>query len=149
MQSKETIQMKQSIEEIITLLCDDCQGQINFMMRPTLLDCSHEDKTLRYAFPFADWMRNPTGSMHGGLVCTALDIAFGTLAVVMSGGKRCPTLSLTCNFLRPLLPGDTLIVEAECVSAGKSICHLTGRALSQQSGKVVATATAAFFSGTK
>lgn len=147
MQSEKTKQMREIIERFRETLAREDAGRINGMMGTTLVDCDYEKMTLTYAFEVNDWMLNPTGSLHGGLLATAFDIAFGSLSVVLSDLKRCPTISLNCNFTRPIMEGDTLIVTATCVSAGKSICHHIGTATSKKTGKVIGTATGAFFSG--
>lgn len=147
MQSENTQQMRRIIERFIETLAREDEGKINRMMAYTLVDCDYEKMTLTYAFEVCDWMLNPAGSMHGGILATAFDIAFGSLSVILSDLKRCPTISLNCNFVRPIMAGDTLIVTANCVSAGKSVCHHIGTAISKNSGKVIGTATGEFFSG--
>ena len=118
MQTEKTLQMRRTIERFLETLAIEDAGKINGMMGTKLVDCDYEKMTLTYAFDVVDWMLNPTGSLHGGLLATAFDISFGSLSVVLSDLKRCPTISLNCNFTRPIMVGDTLIITANCVSAG-------------------------------
>ena len=46
---------------------------INARMNPTVLECDEQTHTLLIAFPTAEWMSNPMGIIHGGILSTAAD----------------------------------------------------------------------------
>ena len=64
---------------------------------------------------------NPTGTLHGGIMCDLADAAMGTaFATTCDTGDSYATVELKCNFLRPMWTG-TLTAKAWVVSRGKQI----------------------------
>lgn len=84
---------------------------------------------------------NPGGVVQGGFLAAMLDDTMGPSAVAANGGDAfTPTLELKVSFLRPARPGR-LVADGHVVHMGRSIVFLAG-SLSDEQGKVVATATA-------
>ena len=49
--------------------------------------------------------------MHGGLISTVFDGTFGALCHYWGKQRFITTVSLSTTFLKPVLPGDTLVVD--------------------------------------
>ena len=61
---------------------------------------------------------NFMGLIHGGVIFSLADVAFG--AAANSFGSRAMALSVNINFQAPAPPGDTITAEVELISrAGK------------------------------
>jgi uncharacterized protein (TIGR00369 family) len=101
--------------------------------------------TIRYPGPDAcdaefelhDFMFNPQGSLHGGLIATVLDIAMGHALTRYVG--RGMTLEMKTQYLRPARAGRVR-AEGRFLKKGKSINYLEGRLVDAE-GKVIAVAT--------
>ena len=86
----------------------------------------------------ADWMFNPQGSLHGGLITTVLDISMGHLLHHTSGAGS--TLEMKTQFLRSAGAGR-LRSTASFLRRGRSICFLQSR-MSDAEDKPIAVASA-------
>lgn len=118
---------------------------INARMNPTLLDCDEQTHTLTLSFPTEEWMSNPMGIIHGGILSTAADISMGTLCFYLAGESLCPTGSLNINFMRPGIIGSRLICRAHSDFFGKTVLHTTCTAWMEETpDKYVFTATGVF-----
>ena len=56
------------------------KDQICGMVQSVRGECSYDDKWLSLGFPVQPWMANRAGLMHGGIICTAIDMTAATLA---------------------------------------------------------------------
>lgn len=64
---------------------------------------------------------NPTGTLHGGVLCDIADAAMGAAyGSTLSGGESFTTLELKINFLRPVWNAK-LKAEAKIVRSGKVV----------------------------
>lgn len=107
----------------------DSRGpSFNVFMKLRYESCSFQNKTLLLSCPVEEAMRNPAGVMHGGAVAGALDIAMGSLCFYMAGEFLTPTISLTTSYERPIPTGGRLMIEAACLSCGKTMAHATAKA---------------------
>jgi uncharacterized protein (TIGR00369 family) len=123
-------------------------GRISERCHPRFVTCSYKEKTLRLGYFVEDWMRNYADIMHGGIVSTVFDLTMGLLSCFCSGGLLTPTVNMQVNFLRPIPSGETLLVEARCDMAGKTLCAASATAwLESNPGKLLATASATFYTG--
>ena len=108
---------------------------------------SPEDKTLTLSFPVLKKELNPNGAMIGGLICTAIDMTYGILVYGLTEGKSIPpTITMTTNFINPIMFGDTLLVTAKIESWGKRIINMTAVGTSKNNGKTIVTSTTSFIS---
>ncbi len=107
-------------------------------------DCVEvDDGRIVFTMRAEEWMANPTGVLHGGMVSTLLDTVL-TLAVQSQLPKEryCTTLDLHVHMVRPILPnGQTVTGEGIAVHVGTTIGTAEGRA-HDANGKLVAHATA-------
>lgn len=117
---------------------------INGMMKSEKVSCSYENKTITFAFPIQPWQANRVGKLHGGMICTAFDMTIAALARFFAGENFAPTISLDVKYVRPVEVGDTMVVTAKAVAAGKRITQLTCEAYSRYTGKLVATGASVY-----
>ena len=118
--------------------------QINGMMRSEYHYCSYENGELSYSFPVQEWQANRAGMMHGGIMCTAIDMTVAALARFYAGEDYAPTISLDVKFIRPAKVGDIINVKAQIVSDGRRISHLTATVESQETRKLLASAASVY-----
>ncbi|XP_033328366.1 acyl-coenzyme A thioesterase 13 [Megalopta genalis] len=67
---------------------------------------------------------NAGGTMHGGYTSTIID-CISTYALMTH--KECPpgvSVDLIVTFMKPALPGETVVIDARTVRAGKTLAFL-------------------------
>jgi len=71
-----------------------------FLARFLGLEVSYGDQTCRVDLPTAEYMYNPQGSLHGGVIAIAMDVSMGHLnhRFLRTG----VTLEMKTQFLRPV-----------------------------------------------
>ena len=120
------------------------KDQICGMVKSIRGECSYEDKSLSLLFPVEKWMANRAGLMHGGIICTAIDMTAATLARFFAGENYCPTVSLDVKYIRPVEVGDIMIVKVKGTAIGRRISQIQAEAISQKTRKLVATGASVF-----
>ena len=85
---------------------------------------------------------NPIGAVHGGLVCALLDSALGcAVHTTLSAGIGYTSIEIKVNYLRPVRADSGLLTCTGIVSkTGKRVAFADGT-VTDDSGKLVATAT--------
>lgn len=117
---------------------------INGMMKSETVGCSYADKTITLAFPVQPWQANRAGILHGGIICVAFDMTLAALARFYAGENFAPTVSLDVKYVRPAEVGDSIMVTAKAVAAGKRLTQLTCEAVSKNTGKIIATGASVY-----
>lgn len=117
---------------------------LNGLMRGEAAGCSYEDQQLTFAFPVQPWQANRVGRAHGGMICTAFDLTIAAMARFCARENFAPTVNLDVNYIRPAEVGDRLLVTAKATAVGRRIIQLRAEAHSENSGKLVATATSIY-----
>lgn len=97
-----------------------------------------EKEVCRLTFPVTDMLRNPQGSLHGGVMATAMDISMGHLVKKVAGPGA--TIEMKVQFMRPVMEG-TVTCEGRFVRRGRGLSFMESR-LSGPDGKLAALATA-------
>lgn len=104
--------------------------QIGSAADGTIGDCFHfrldEEKTNENCFVFLstteNWMRNATGTLHGGIIATIADQAMGQCAYCMKPGSGIvPSIELQVHFHRAFQPKTEIQVNVYPVSVTKSV----------------------------
>lgn len=86
---------------------------------------SCEDDEIVMTCQTMPWMRNPAGTLHGGLGATILDQAMGFVAYCLKAGEGItPTVHLSVDYHRPLRPGERVIVKVRVVSETRNLINL-------------------------
>jgi uncharacterized protein (TIGR00369 family) len=88
--------------------------------------------------PVRDFMFNPQGSLHGGVIAFALDVSMGHL-IRRTIGRPGITLEMKTQYLRPALSG-TVRCEGRFLRRGRSINYMESR-MTDEDGKLLAVAT--------
>ena len=109
-----------------------------FLARLLGLTVTYDDdrQTTRVELPFADFLRNPQGSLHGGVITTAMDISMGHLLNrYLSTGV---TVEMQVRFFRSV--HGPSYCEGGLLNPGRRIVHLESR-LYDEDGRFAAYAT--------
>ena len=122
----------------------DDPEQINTMMEPHFVNCSFRDQALSFRYTAEKWCLNPTGTLHGGIMASACDIAMGVLARVLDDGIRAATVELNVHYMGPVNPGTDYIVTARMKKNGKSLKFMECDVRSASDDKMLAGATGIF-----
>ena len=140
-------EMEEAIRRSIELIGEKECGSFDAMLAPRLIAVNHEGKSCTLASHIADWMSNPIGIAHGGVLCAIADLSMGTLSKYYAKAATfTPTISIHLNYLRPVpLDGEIIVVSS---------IDFSGRRLNQlhctiyhaaRPDKPCVTATAAYF----
>lgn len=89
-------------------------------------------------FTVHDYMFNPQGSLHGGIIAVALDVSMGHLIHHVTG-KGGITLEMKVQYMRPAMPG-AVRCTGRFLKKGRSISQMEGR-MTGAEGKLLAMAT--------
>jgi uncharacterized protein (TIGR00369 family) len=108
-----------------------------FLARLLGLEISYPGQACHIGMDVRDFMFNPQGSLHGGILSTVLDISMGHLLKHAAGAGV--TLEMKVQFLRPVREGR-LRFEAGFIKQGRSINFLRSKAI-DSAGREVAQAT--------
>jgi uncharacterized protein (TIGR00369 family) len=106
-----------------------------FLSRFLGLEISYDDdeQSCRVVLPYARHLCNPQGSVHGGIITTALDISMGHLSNRYV--STAVTIEMQMRFFRPLTSDGTC--TGRILKAGRRIVHLESR-LTDAEGRLVA-----------
>ena len=109
-----------------------------FLARLLDLDITYDDEhqTTRVELPFADFLCNPQGSLHGGVIATAMDISMGHLCHRYL--STAVTIEMQMRFFRPV--HGPAHCEGRLLRPGRRIVHLESRLYDEQ-GRLAAFAT--------
>lgn len=110
-----------------------------FLARFFGLEVGYDDEaeTCTVHLPYADYMNNPQGSLHGGVIAIAMDISMGHLLYrFLRAGV---TLEMKTQFLRPILGRSHC--EGRFTKKGRRIVF-TESGLTDEEGKLCAVSTA-------
>jgi uncharacterized protein (TIGR00369 family) len=84
-------------------------------------------KSITLVFLVREHQRNPIGTLQGGILCSFIDDAFGTLSFA-SLRKPCVSVDMTVNFIRPIRPGESGAIRAEFKSKNRKLLQLYAEA---------------------
>jgi uncharacterized protein (TIGR00369 family) len=93
-----------------------------FLARFLDLHIANPDERCVIEFPVDDFLFNPQGSLHGGIIATVMDISMGHL-LRHQYGRAGSTLQLNIQYVRALRKG-TARCEAKFIRRGRSIAFL-------------------------
>jgi uncharacterized protein (TIGR00369 family) len=98
-----------------------------------------------FALDPAEWMYNPIGSVHGGVVATILDSCMGcAVHTTLEAGAGYTTTDLQVRYVRALgVATGRVLAEGVVVHAGGRLATAEGRLRTQADGTLLAHATTA------
>ncbi len=143
----DSAQMKQLISHWIGQLHTSAPDTIGDLLHFQVVDCDARTGSCTISAQAEPWMRNAFGSLHGGIITTAMDQGMGMLASCMTGGKAItPTVQLNTTFHRPVVPRGQLLLKFTPESRTKNLIHMRGEVYDAQDyGHLCASATGMFF----
>jgi len=109
-----------------------------FLSRLLNLQFAYRDGCCYIQFELHDFMFNPQGSLHGGVIATVMDISMGHLLNHVDGPAT--TLEMKTQYVKAAKAG-VLSCKGEFTLRGKGISFLRST-LTDPTGDVVAFATA-------
>lgn len=106
-----------------------------FLSRFLDLRISYDDdqQTCSVVLPYARHLGNPQGSVHGGIITTAMDISMGHLTHRFLSTAM--TIEMSLRFFRPLTTDGT--ATARLIKPGRRLVHLESR-MTDADGRLVA-----------
>ncbi|MGH3306868.1 MAG: PaaI family thioesterase [Nocardioides sp.] len=112
-----------------------------FLARLLDLDITYDDEhqRTRVELPFADFLRNPQGSLHGGVIATVMDISMGHLCHRYL--STAVTIEMQLRFFRPV--HGPAYCEGSLLRPSRRIVHLESRLYDEQD-RLAAFATGAW-----
>jgi uncharacterized protein (TIGR00369 family) len=109
-----------------------------FLARFFGLDIAYGNETCIVEIDVKDFMFNPQGSLHGGVIAFALDVSMGHL-IKRTHGRAGITLEMKTQYLRPAGLGR-IRCEGRFLKKGRSVNSLESR-MTNPDGKLAAIAT--------
>lgn len=110
--------------------------KVSKLMEATVIECSESQHSITVEYPVLEWQQNYSGSMHGGLISTAFDEAFGNFAYYLANGKAVVTANISLNFQKPVPFGDSLVITARATSNGRKLITISGEGRLKSTGKI-------------
>jgi acyl-CoA thioesterase len=109
-----------------------------FLARFLDLDITYDDEAQRthVQLPYADFLCNPQGSLHGGVIATVMDISMGHLCHRYL--STAVTVEMQMRFFRPVR--GTAYCEGSLLRPGRRLVHLESHVYDDQ-GRPAAHAT--------
>ncbi|MFE4706927.1 PaaI family thioesterase [Peribacillus simplex] len=87
---------------------------------------------------------NVNRSVHGGIIASMLDTIMGVTLRHQNYDAKVATVSLTTQFIAPVLEGTTIYGTARVVHCGRRIAALEAKLESSESGEILATGIGTF-----
>lgn len=109
-----------------------------FLSRLLGFDIGYADDACTVAFDAEAFLFNPQGTLHGGILATALDVSMGHWLRHVTGSAG-TTLEFKVQFLGAVRSGR-VVCAGRMLRQGRSICFLRAEA-SDEAGEVAAFAT--------
>ena len=103
------------------------------------------EQSVAFTMPLREWMLNPAGVVHGGVLATLLDSAM-TFAVIARLDRAFigTTTTLTTHFVRPLFADNSEVrAEARVLHRGRTLATAEG-SLTDATGRIAAHGTGGF-----
>ena len=141
-------QMMEIVNDYLDYVNTEANKSINYHFPYTVLSHNFEERSVTYGFKTADWMQNPYGTVHGGLIGTMIDLAMGVTTRAFCGYFT-PTVNLSVSYLSPVPLNDGMIVKTVASRVGGTFIQITAEASVESSGVLCATASATFFCNKK
>ena len=89
-------------------------------LQPQFVSCDFEKRENCIAFEALPWEQNPGGTLHGGIIITCFDVAFGLTCHYYAKQHQITTVNLTTTFLKPVFLGD-VVEEGHVNRKGKDV----------------------------
>jgi uncharacterized protein (TIGR00369 family) len=105
------------------------------------MDITRSEESCLVSFEVVPEMANPVGSLHGGVMATALDISMGHL-LFYSTGQPAQTLEMKVQYIAPARCGSRVVCASRILRIGKSVAFVQATATATDDTTLLAFATA-------
>ncbi len=122
---------------------DSEPGRMNSLLSPKPISCDPNTETSRIRYEAQDWERNHRGELHGGAVAAMFDTSMGMSLLAFTDHHSVATSDLNVSYIRPFM-GESFIFEVNVIRAGRNMARLRAIAVDEDTGKILASATANF-----
>ena len=129
------------------MVANTAPGSVGDILQFRLLDYDPDRDEYRFTCQTAQWMRNFSGTLHGGMCAAVLDQAMGVVAYSLkTEDGTCPTVQMEVEYHRPLIPGEGILVKVRVISMTKSLINLTAEAFrASRQDKICLSGSGIFF----
>ncbi len=137
----------EALNELTDYMNNSDKGSMCNLLEQRFESCNYNECSYICSYETKYEFRNPTGSLHGGIIASMLDTAMGCLAISFAG-KMTPTISMETSYLHAIPLNDRLYVKSKLTMAGHSLCHVTAEAWMENLPEmIVATAAGVYHIG--
>ena len=137
-------QMEERIKRTIHITTDEKSPGVGKMFNVSFVSCKLEKKSMCVEFPTLEWELNPQRTLHGGLISTFFDTAYGFLISYFFEKTYICTVDMSTNYIKSANEGDSILVEIKINSIGNTITTVYGEARRKSDSVLIATSTATF-----
>lgn len=117
------------IRRRIAMHAEQAPGSLGDLLHFQLTECNPESGEYLFTCRTESWMRNLSGTLHGGMCAAILDQAMSIVANCLKAGEgSTPTLQLKVDYHRPLFPGESVLVKVCAVSVSGRHTYLNAEA---------------------
>ena len=141
--------MEQCLIKFTEILRRGTPGAFNSLISPGFIRCNFEENTMVYRYELEDWMKNPAGFLHGGIIASMLDTTMGSLSYYMTGGKITPTVTMKVDYVAGGLMGLPVYVGCKSTRVTRNMGFITCKAWQANEDKPFATADGVYYTGGK
>ena len=115
--------------------------RVNDLLQPKFSSCDAAERSLTVSFVADEWMLNPNGTLHGGVLTTAVDMTMTVLGRYLAKKRTIVTAQLSMTFLRSIQKNEEFSVAVKADHVGRRSIMLRAE-VAGKDGKQVATASA-------
>ncbi len=139
--------MEAMIRQRLAEISKACVGSLCGDFHLSLVSYDLERNEFLFSCKTTTYMRNPIGTLHGGICASILDHAMGVIAYCLNNADApSPTINLSVAYHRPLVPGNHVYVRTRLLSVTKSLISLSAEcSQTPDFTKVATSASATFF----
>ena len=143
----ESVSMEEKIRARLASIHTLAPGSIGAQMNYSLIDAAEDAQEYTLLCHTFAWMRNIPGTLHGGMCATVVDQAMGFIAYCLkSSDGTAPTVQMSVDYHRPLIPGEDVLVKVKVVALTRSLMRLSAEAFQASNpNRVCLTSTATYF----
>lgn len=134
--------MEKVLSAVFAEKSEEMRNRVNDKLDPQFAGCSVEDRSLSVSFGVQEWMLNPNGTLHGGILSTAVDMCMSVLSRFFTKRRNMVTAQLSMNFLRAIRQEDIFTVHVVADHVGRRSVIVHAWVSVSSSEKHAATATA-------
>ena len=144
---QQIISMEEKIRARLAAIHELAPGSIGAQMNYSLIGCDEEKREYTLLCHTFHWMRNIPGTLHGGMCATVVDQAMGFIAFCLKSAEgTAPTVQMSVDYHRPLIPGEDVIVKVKVIATTRSLMRLSAEAfLASAPDRVCLTSSATYF----